>query len=65
MTFESQFDQAPSTDGKEHFVGCSEWIKAEEWEHIYALVPSCVNETIPPRLVNGECVESPDLSQYE
>lgn len=57
--------QPPSTDGKDHFVGCSDWNKVEEWEHIYAPIPSFVDEAILFQLMNNQPVNSLDVDKYE
>jgi hypothetical protein len=56
---------SPSTDGKSHFIGCSDWCRAEEWEHIYMPIPYMVDETILAQLMNNQPVNSPDVDNYE
>ena len=57
--------QPPSTDGKHHFVGCTDWRKAEKWEHLYIPIPSWVDEAILLQLVNNKHINSLDLAEYE
>jgi len=64
LQFDHNIFQPPSTEGKMHFIGCSEWLKTEWSEHLYAPIPSIVDETILFQLMNGQCIESPDLIRY-
>jgi hypothetical protein len=57
--------QPPSAEGKAYFVGCSKWTTGERWEHIYAPIPSAVDEGILFQLMNGQPITSPDLIVYE
>ena len=57
--------QPPSADGKIHFIGCTDWRKVEEWDHIYAPIPAPIDETILFQLMNNQQVNSPDIDKYE
>ncbi|KAJ7444486.1 hypothetical protein FB451DRAFT_1434374 [Mycena latifolia] len=50
----------PSDAGKELFVGCSDWRKAQEYSHTYISIPSGVGEIDLGRLMDGEPVEDVD-----
>ena len=57
--------QAPNIHGKNHFVGCTHWCAGEKFEHLYAPIPTSVNETILFQLINNDPITSNEVGQYE
>ncbi|KAG6807418.1 hypothetical protein H0H92_007610, partial [Tricholoma furcatifolium] len=56
---------APSSDGKNNFVGCSLWKKSEKFDHIYVPLPSQIDEAILFQLMNGREVTSMEVEVFE
>ena len=57
--------QAPNVQGKNYFIGCTRWCAGEKFEHLYAPIPTSVNETILFQLINNDPITSNDIGQYE
>ncbi|KAJ7176036.1 hypothetical protein C8R43DRAFT_1118579 [Mycena crocata] len=54
-----------SDDGKTQFIGCSKWQKNQEFDHLYAALPSAVDEAILSKYMTGQAVESDDVDEYD
>ncbi|KAJ7651799.1 hypothetical protein B0H17DRAFT_1215189 [Mycena rosella] len=54
----------PSDDGKLKFIGCSKWRMEEQYKHLYAALPSAVNEGILAQYMAGMAITSDDVDEY-
>ncbi|KAJ7110232.1 hypothetical protein C8R43DRAFT_1139479 [Mycena crocata] len=55
----------PSKDAKLRFIGCTKWIKAEEWKHTYASIPADVDEDILSTYLDGSALPPADVEAHE
>jgi hypothetical protein len=57
--------QAPSNDGKLKFIGCSKWVKTEQWTHTYAAIPADVDENLLAKFLSGSALPPAELEAHD
>ncbi|KAJ7265127.1 hypothetical protein C8J57DRAFT_1470213 [Mycena rebaudengoi] len=57
--------KAPNNDGKLNFIGCSEWVKPEQWNHTYAAIPADVDEILLAKFMRGSALPPVALEAHD